>query len=88
MSDLISRTTAIIRACSKIKDDGVAYDVKEALLNIPSAEPEIIYCKDCKHASPNGEYGCKSYHYRLYECHEMGTDDFCSYGERRTDEAD
>ena len=44
-----------------------------------------VHCRDCKHASPNGKYGCKSYHYRLYECHEMGADDYCSYGERETD---
>ena len=49
-------------------------------------QPEIIRCKDCRHSSPNGKYGCKSYHYRLYETYEMKPDDFCSYAERRTDD--
>ena len=44
---------------------------------------EIVRCKDCKYASPNGKYGCKAYHFKLYETHEMKADDFCSHGERR-----
>lgn len=48
-------------------------------------QPELIRCKDCKHGSPNGKYGCKCYHYRLYETHEMKQEDFCSKAERRTD---
>ena len=56
------------------------------LQNIPSAQPEIIRCKDCKHGSPNGKYGCRVYHYRRYETHDMKPDDFCSYAERRIDE--
>lgn len=44
---------------------------------------EIIMCKDCKYGSPDGKYGCKAYHYKLYEQHEMEPDDFCSYAERR-----
>lgn len=36
-ADSINRIGAIIRACSHIKDDAVAYDVKEALLAMPSA---------------------------------------------------
>lgn len=46
---------------------------------------EVVRCKDCKHGSPNGEYGCKAYHFKLYETHEMKADDFCSHGERRED---
>jgi len=57
-----------------------------AIFNLPSAQPEIIRCKDCKHASPNGKYGCKAYHFKQYEVHKMFADDFCSKGERRTDE--
>lgn len=47
---------------------------------------EVVRCKDCKYASPNGENGCKAYHFKLYETHEMEADDFCSRAERRTDE--
>ena len=56
------------------------------LQNLPSAQPEIIRCKDCKHGSPNGLYGCSVYHYRKYETHDMKPDDFCSRAERREDD--
>ena len=52
----------------------------------PSAQPEIIRCKDCKYGSPNGKYGCAVYHYRRYETHDMESDDFCSRAERRINE--
>ena len=55
-------------------------------LDIPSAQPEIIRCKDCKHGALNGRYGCRVYHYWEYEIHDMKPEDFCSLAERRTDE--
>jgi len=101
MSDSIKKQTAI-NALEQLKKDisedytyadplvmaGTAYinDCIKVLLELPSEESEIIRCKDCKYGSPNGEYGCKSYHYKLYEAHEMKPDDFCSFAERRTDE--
>ena len=47
---------------------------------------EVVRCKDCKYGEPNGQYGCKCYHYKLYETHEMLPNDFCSKGKRREDE--
>lgn len=44
---------------------------------------KLVRCEDCKYASPNGKYGCKAYHFKLYETHEMKADDFCSRAERR-----
>ena len=49
-------------------------------------QPEIIQCKECKHGSPDGKYGCRVYHYRRYETHDMKPDDFCSRAERKTNE--
>ena len=60
-------------------------DCIEALEILPSAQPEIIRCKDCKYGAPNGRYGCTAYHYRKYETHDMKPDDFCSKAERRTE---
>ena len=60
-------------------------EIRIALANMPSEQPEIIQCQDCKYASPNGEYGCKAYHFKLYETHEMKADDFCSRAKRRND---
>jgi len=47
----------------------------ERLKELPSAEPEIIRCKDCKYWISDG-------------CKEVGCleDDFCSYAERRGEE--
>lgn len=90
MSDLIDRQEAIELLLKWA--DGYSYietpteAAVEAFKKLPSAEPEIIHCRDCKYASPNGEYGCKAYHFKLYEKHEMQADDFCSRAERRTDE--
>lgn len=44
---------------------------------------ELVRCMECKHGSPNGKYGCKLYHFRLYETHEMNADDYCSRAERK-----
>lgn len=41
---------------------------------------EVVRCKDCKHCSHSGL--CNLY---LNVSHEMKSDDFCSYGERRKD---
>ena len=48
-----------------------------------SAQQKQILCKYCKHSSPNGGYGCRSYHYKRYETHDMHPDDFCSRAEKR-----
>ena len=94
MNDLISRQDAIDALGEEpevwYSDDDIGNGMRtqwgcdrEAIEALPSAEPEIIRCKDCKYASPNGKYGCKAYHFKQYEVHEMYADDFCSKGERR-----
>lgn len=62
------------------------YDRDQYYKGYADRDNEIVRCKDCKYASPNGEYGCKAYHFKLYETHEMKADDFCSHGERREDD--
>ena len=50
MSDLISRQDAIdavMKYGKRIPTFAIA--VKDALENLPSAQPEIIRCRDCKH---------------------------------------
>lgn len=44
---------------------------------------EVVRCKDCKYAAPNGKYGCSCYHFKKYEIHEMTSNDYCSHGERK-----
>lgn len=93
MDDLISRQDAIdavneaLNNSATLSVDGsVAYYEKEydglwkaryIIESLPSAQPEIIRCKDCKHydGRPCGIVGWWN-----------SPDDFCSKGERREDE--
>jgi hypothetical protein len=108
MDNLISRQQAIdaVRKLyiqhPKITND-IAYDTAidqahDALVNLPSAQPEIIYCKDCKHFirddieeyAPYGFYN--TYFHAFCDKHwdreqgeyiDVKLDDFCSFAERR-----
>ena len=79
MSDLISRRSAIDAMISEFKRvSTTAIRAKDVLEKLPSAEPEIILCADCRH---NGSFDT--------DCPiKWGkTDsDFCSFAERRTRE--
>lgn len=52
----------------------------EGLNNMPSAQPEIIRCKDCKYRG-----GLSGFYCDIVE-KVVGVDSFCSWAERRTDE--
>ena len=89
MNDLISRQAAIdaVYGAFRVKDvdDFVDYrDIAvETIKVLPSAQPEIIYCKDCKWSD---WYDAADGHRYCY-CMETGAagrtvDDFCSYAER------
>lgn len=90
MSDLISRQAAIdaVRELyiqsPKINND-IVYDsaidqAHDALVNLPSAQPEIVHCGDCKNADFSGLRDGRCY------CMAMGRykheNDYCSDGER------
>lgn len=99
MNDLISRQQAIDALVKAIREDpyydsneainglGVC-DVRVILNDLPSAQPEITRCKDCKW------YGRadKRRFYRGMDCLQRRIDtivpdkDFCSRAERRTDD--
>lgn len=49
MKDLISRAAAIEAIKRAIWDKYTAKDAIDAVCNVPSAQPEIIRCKDCKY---------------------------------------
>ena len=87
MSDLIDRQAAI-DAVLKISEDETAvhngwvdpYYVMEMLKRLPSAQPEIIRCKDCKFFVSDMEW-CEA-----DDEHPASPDAFCSWAERRSDE--
>lgn len=89
VGDMISRRETLCafeEMCSCADYGWDERDFRDLIKKIPSVEPEIIRCKDCKYGSPNTKYGCTCYHYRAYEAHEMSPNDFYSRAERRTDE--
>lgn len=56
----------------------------------PSAQPEIIRCKDCKYGDTFHEFDEPDMPMKCLGQHYGGTypDDFCSYAERRTNGVD
>lgn len=92
MSDLIDRQAAIDAFRQELVFDyeeqcTTFAGIKKMLESLPSAQPEIIRCKDCKWSDWYTGGDGNQY------CFCMETDrggrtetDFCSYAERRTDE--
>ena len=87
MSDLISRQAAIshVDDVPYIKEyPNVGLLWKAWIESLPSAQPEIIRCKDCRYYQDNNDgyphINCK------WDANETpDADDFCSGAERRTD---
>lgn len=92
MDDLISRQAAIDAVVAWTVEDRPDIEMPTDLIGrikaLPSAQPEIIRCKDCKW------YGRadKRRFYRGMDCLQKRIDtivpdrDFCSKAERRTDD--
>ena len=86
MQDLISRQAAIDAINGVlVEDDACKVWFRLALQNLPSAQPEIIRCKDCRYYQDNNDgyphINCK------WDANETpDADDFCSGAERRTDD--
>jgi len=109
MDDLISRQAAIAYAISgrvrtlPTTEDGENWirtaEVRQSLLTMPSAHPEIICCKDCKHRPYKDEDGevwptswddliCPCLRENSYYSWMPEDDFFCKRGERREDDND
>lgn len=94
MSDLIDRDKAIEMINKTIKSNkSIHYEMKywedgmncarQIVEGLPSAEPQIIRCKDCKYYQIDGNFMfCNSEGSMFAEVTES---DFCSYAERRTE---
>lgn len=94
MRDLISRQAAIAEIARWIGyiDEDMIGRIQIGLKKLPSAQPEIVRCKDCMHygtyyrgneSEPVITHLCK---WRLDRT--MEPDDYCSHAERRTDGVD
>ena len=87
MSDTISRQAAIdaaltylVEYCGAAFDEDMQRMLKERLDSLPSAQPDIIQCRNCKFASGDSRICMKFGHSPIGEL------DFCAWAERRTDE--
>ena len=83
MSDLISRQDVL---------DILAYwdDWENMVRDLPSVNPDIVYCADCKYKDDgideNGIPFLKCLHGRSYGGTRIN--DYCSWGERKEDGSD
>ena len=94
MSDLISKQAAITLPVmpkehreyqTQNLDDAYEqawFDLQKCIEKLPSVQPEIIRCRNCKFASGDSRICMKFGHSPIGEL------DFCAWAERRTDEAD
>lgn len=82
----------------QITDEALS-DCIQIINELPTAEPEIIYCKDCKHfiRDDTTEYTCYGFYNEYFhafcdkhwnedtgEYEDVYLDDYCSFAERRT----
>ena len=85
MSDLISRQAAIDALRNYLVGKNVPCDgtltcrliENEVINKLPSAQPEIIRCRECKFASGDSRICMK------FDHSPIGELDFCSFAERR-----
>ena len=98
MSDLIDRQVAIDKLQKEINKGIPPFDdvmgaircgvrlARNIIEDLPSAQPEIIRCKDCKYKNLSDicEYfEVSAGYYTVW--HHVEDNDFCSRGERRSD---
>ena len=91
MDDFISRQAAIDKADSLYRDtkndecymitgyNHAISDIRAILKSLPSAQPDIIRCKDCKHW--RFDHTCREHSL----VSPMMANEFCSRAERRND---
>ena len=84
MSDLISRQDALdeIRRFSGYLDEDMIKRIRIGLSRLPSAQPEIIYCKECKYGVQDED---ERWYCRSFGC-QVGDEDgsgFCADAERK-----
>lgn len=80
MSDIISRQDAVREIANHlgIPAENWMKIAEEWLRDVPSAQPEIIYCGECKYMMPNGR--CSAF---ADPSIRPSASDYCSCAERR-----
>lgn len=92
MKDDLIRRQAAIDICTSAIDlwsgqigEGALAAVRDKIAELPSAEPEIVRCKDCKHYqfADNRAFGMPVKMCEWFGFEDVDDDDFCSRAERR-----
>ena len=83
MDDLISRQAAIDAIFGRSHEI-----IKMRIGNLPSAQPEIIRCRDCRHWYTGDGYNHENGAQCALTHMWMSPDDYCSYGRRKVSETD
>ena len=97
MEEYFTRIGKLKRRGLNKGEKAIALDTVEAIKSLPSAQPEIIYCKDCKHfvredVEEYTPYGYNTHFHAFCDKHwdreqgeyiDVNLDDFCSFAERR-----
>lgn len=79
--DWVFKRTEMHDAAGLFVDEGVVRkNIEAQIAKIPSVQPEVIRCKECKHADFGGLSDGRLY-CMWNECH-MYEDDYCSNAER------
>jgi hypothetical protein len=89
MSDLISRQAAIdaIKKHYRAHDNDLLEVIAVDIEQLPTAQPEIVRCKNCKNWDTTWQDGwAKNYHYCPIIDGTRNGDWYCADAERRTDE--
>ena len=91
MDDTISRQAAIDAAndwlldCFKVQKQDRSCGLIRRLEDLPSAQPEIVRCKDCKYQD-KGEHGGESWNlcgYRPWLYVPVTDDHYCGWAKRK-----
>ena len=85
MSDTISRQAAIDAVMRNACNTQRIY---EAIKGLPSEQPEIIRCRECRHWYTGDGYNYENGAQCALTHMWMSPDDYCSYGRRKVSETD
>ena len=87
--DLISRSAAIDALMEAFCDTMIESICKDTIEALPSAQPEIVRCNDCKNWDTTWQNDwAKNYHYCPLVDGTRNGDWYCADAERRNDETD
>ena len=78
IQDILDYLDTVLHPIISPEHWNVYSELHDMISTLPSAQPEIIYCGECKHMMPNGK--CRQF---ADSTIRPSASDFCSAGERK-----